>query len=42
MFDRLAEETIFSKSDLKASFHQIRVLEEYVQKTKFNTQYGQQ
>ena len=41
MFDRLGNARIFSKLDLKTGFHQIRVKEEDVEKTAFNTKYGQ-
>ena len=41
MFDRLGEATVFSKMDLKTGFHQIRVKPEDIEKTAFNTKYGQ-
>lgn len=41
MFDRLGEATVFSKMDLKVGFHQIRVQASDVEKTAFNTKYGQ-
>jgi len=41
MFDRIGEARIFSKMDLKTGFHQIRVRPEDVEKTAFNTKYGQ-
>ncbi len=41
MFDRLGNARIFSKLDLKTGFHQIRVKEENVERTTFNTKYGQ-
>lgn len=41
MFDRLAGACYFSKLDLKTGFHQIRVRPEDIEKTAFNTKYGQ-
>ena len=41
MFDMLGEATVFSKMDLKTGFHQIRVRPEHIEKTAFNTKYGQ-
>ena len=41
MFDRLGGARYFSKLDLKTGFHQIRVKPEYIEKTAFNTKYGQ-
>lgn len=41
MFDRLGEARVFSKLDLKTGFHQIRVKPEDIEKTAFNTKYGQ-
>ncbi len=41
MFDSLGNARIFSKLDLKTGFHQIRVKEKDVEKTAFNTKYGQ-
>ena len=41
MFDRLGEARVFSKIDLKTGFHQIRVRPEDIEKTAFNTKYGQ-
>lgn len=41
MFDRLGEARLFSKLDLKTGFHQIRVRPEDIEKTAFNTKYGQ-
>ena len=41
MFDRLGEATVFSKLDLNTGFHQIRLKPEDVEKTAFNTNYGQ-
>ena len=41
MFDRLVEARVFSKLDMKTGFHQIRVNPEDIEKTAFNTKYGQ-
>jgi len=41
MFDRLGGASVFSKLDLKTGFHQIRVRPEDIEKTAFNTKYGQ-
>ena len=41
MFDRLSSVMYFFKLDLKSGFHQIRVRKEDVEKTAFNTKYGQ-
>ena len=41
MFDLLGEAKVFSKMDLKTGFHQIRVKTEDIEKTAFNTKYGQ-
>ena len=41
MFDLLGEAKVFSKMDLKRGFHQIRVKPEDIEKTEFNTKYGQ-
>ena len=41
MFDRLGGSKYFSKLDLKTGFHQIRVKPEDIEKTAFNTKYGQ-
>ena len=41
MFDRLGKARVFSKLDLKTGFHQIRVRPEDIEKTAFNTKYGQ-
>ena len=41
MFDVIGGSKIFSKIDLKTGFHQIRVKPEDVEKTAFQTKYGQ-
>ena len=41
MFDLLCEANFFSKMYLKTGFHQIRVKPEDIEKTAFNTKYGQ-
>lgn len=41
MFDGLGDASFFSKLDLKTGFHHIRVNPDDVEKTAFNTKYGQ-
>ena len=41
IFDRLEGARVFSKLDLKTGLDQIRVKPEYIEKTAFNTKYGQ-
>jgi len=41
MFDRIGGAKFFSRLDLKTGFHQIRVRDIDVEKTAFNTKYGQ-
>ena len=41
MSDRLGGARFFSKLDMKTGFHQIRVRHEDIEKTAFNTKYGQ-
>jgi Reverse transcriptase (RNA-dependent DNA polymerase) len=41
MFDRFGGARVFSKLDLMTGFHQIRLKPEDVEKTGFNTKYGQ-
>ena len=41
MFDRIGGARVFSRLDLKTGFHQIRMKPEDVEKTAFNTKYGQ-
>lgn len=41
MYDRLGGSTVFSKMDLKTGFHQIRIRDKDIEKTAFNTKYGQ-
>ena len=41
MFDTLGEARVFSRMDMKTGFHQIRVKARDIEKTAFNTKYGQ-
>ena len=41
MFDRLGEARGFTKMDLKTGFHHIKMKSEDIDKTAFNTMYGQ-
>ena len=41
MFDRLGGATFFSKLDIKTGLHQIRVRPDDIEKSAFNTKYGQ-
>ena len=41
MFDRIGGAKVFSRLDMKTGFHQIRVKPSDVEKTAFNTKYGQ-
>jgi len=41
MFDRIGVARVFSRLDLKTGFHQIRMKPSDVEKTAFNTKYGQ-
>ena len=41
MFDMIGDARVFYKIDLKTGSHQIRVKPEYIEKTAFNTKYGQ-
>ena len=40
LFDQLQGASVFSKIDLRSSYHQLRVKGEDVPKTTFNTRYG--
>ena len=40
LFDQLARAKVFSKIDLRSSYHQIKIRPEAVPKTFFSTRYG--
>jgi hypothetical protein len=39
LFDQLKDAKIFSKIDLKSGYHQVRIKDEYINKTIFRTRY---
>jgi Reverse transcriptase (RNA-dependent DNA polymerase) len=41
IFDQLGGARVFSKLNLKSGFHQVRIRPEKIEKTAFNTKYGQ-
>ena len=40
LFDQMREEKVFSKIDLRSGYHQVRIKDEDIHKTDFNTRYG--
>jgi hypothetical protein len=41
MFDQIRSARVFSKIDLRSSYHKVRIKEEDIRKTSFRTRYGQ-
>ena len=40
LFDQLVRAKVFSKIDLRSSYHQIKIRASYILKTAFSTRYG--
>ena len=40
LFDQMRGEKVFSKIDLRSSYHQVRIKDEDIHKTTFRTRYG--
>ena len=40
LFDQMRGSKVFSKIDLRSSYHQVRIKEEYIHKTTFRARYG--
>ena len=40
LFDQMRGVKVFSKIDLRSSYHHIRIKDEYIHKTTFRTRYG--
>jgi hypothetical protein len=40
LFNQLKDARIFSKIDLRSGYHQVRIIDEYINKTSFRTRYG--
>jgi hypothetical protein len=40
LFDQVGGENIFSKLDLRSSYHSVRIKDEYISKTTFRMRYG--
>jgi hypothetical protein len=40
LFDQLKNEKIFSKIDIRSGYDQVRIKEEFINKTNFRTRYG--
>jgi hypothetical protein len=40
LFDQLKGARIFSNINLRSCYHQVRIMEEYINKTPFKTRYG--
>ena len=39
LFDQMKGEKVFSKIDLRSGYHQVRIKDEYIHKTNFETRY---
>ena len=40
LFDQIIGAKVFSRNDLRSSYHQVRIKDEYIHKTAFRTRYG--
>ena len=40
LFDQMRGAKVFSKIDLRSSYHQVRIKDEYIHKKTFRTRYG--
>ena len=40
LFDQVRGASVFSNTDLRTGYHQLRIKEEYISKTAFQTMYG--
>ena len=40
LFDQMRGEKVFSKIEFRCAYHQVRIKDEYINKTTFKTRYG--